>query len=661
MKRRLLCLILLTFIALAGMQCSAHGENQLRSPEEIERVFASCRERRSGRISFTCSRSLFEEVRAEGFHMLFRLCCQAGMTLPSFRYSTDGRIELEDVTWDPEIHFAEVTFLSDAAAVCQRFLDDGCTYFTLLGPETLITSLFDDGELLPVLNRLGVETCQMQGNAASGCIRVEKIGMFPAWANVENVEDAAEAIRSFREDGVQRFALVFDEAVFSGLSQSDLRRMEFLGGIAGARFGMDLSAGMMTYEQISWSDLPGVFCGSDEDVVQAIQRMGVQGIRDFQLMLSPELYESVTEKSFRHLFELEGQAGMKNARFSSGEDTCLLQFEAAEIVADAVMLTTVPEVRDALIYCSDHGEKECTLFLSGDLYDLLMDNRENAGLQELTTHAGIMNYTVQASRFSGVVTLRDLVFTPGTVILRARAEGAEESLSPGLQETLRRALGIVLFCREDSDLETARALHDWLCRNVTYGVNEDTDEDDSCIGAILNGAANCDGYADAFFLLGRLAGLEVLCQQGTDVRSDEGTSDHMWNWLQLDGTWRLVDVTWDDRGDDREPGYVFFNLGADRAHRSHRWQEGLSPDLLPETDVFQRPTAEFCISDPADLQDAVRDALDAGCTTFDLYATDPDSLSGEAIREALANLLLRSWSSYWLDPPGVLSILLNGS
>lgn len=92
-------------------------------------------------------------------------------------------------------------------------------------------------------------------------------------------------------------------------------------------------------------------------------------------------------------------------------------------------------------------------------------------------------------------------------------------------------------------------LHDWLCENVEYdspyeyvypedyvGLNELT-----CVGALLSGRANCQGYTDAFYLLGTMAGLDVCVMFGYA----EG-GGHCWNGVRLDEKLYMVDVTFND-------------------------------------------------------------------------------------------------------------------
>ena len=106
-------------------------------------------------------------------------------------------------------------------------------------------------------------------------------------------------------------------------------------------------------------------------------------------------------------------------------------------------------------------------------------------------------------------------------------------------------------------------LHDWICDNVVYhspstyvnvedyvGLRELT-----CVGAFLDGDVNCQGYTDAFYVLGTMAGMEIYKVFGA---SEEG---HCWNAIWLNDWLYTVDVTYADTalGDDGEQLYVWFN------------------------------------------------------------------------------------------------------
>ncbi len=97
----------------------------------------------------------------------------------------------------------------------------------------------------------------------------------------------------------------------------------------------------------------------------------------------------------------------------------------------------------------------------------------------------------------------------------------------------------------------------------------------SCVTAFTLGRANCQGYADAFFLAASLAGYEVRYQNGWN-RSGES---HTWNRVLIDGTWLDVDLTWMDR--ESGIGEQYFLTDPSDPGTGHIAEESRWP-LLPD-------------------------------------------------------------------------------
>lgn len=161
-------------------------------------------------------------------------------------------------------------------------------------------------------------------------------------------------------------------------------------------------------------------------------------------------------------------------------------------------------------------------------------------------------------------------YYPGQRIVWAWESGDFSGLTQREMETYEKAMSLVEQAAEvcEDPMETELWLHDWICENVEYdspyeyvypedyiGLEELT-----CIGAILDGKANCQGYTDAFYLLGRLAGLEVHKVFGT---ADEG--GHCWNAVRLDGWLYTVDVTFNDTycPEPEQKTYIWYNNALD--------------------------------------------------------------------------------------------------
>lgn len=100
----------------------------------------------------------------------------------------------------------------------------------------------------------------------------------------------------------------------------------------------------------------------------------------------------------------------------------------------------------------------------------------------------------------------------------------------------------------------------------------------SAYGAIVDGKAVCEGYAEAYqYLLQRL-GIQSFIVTGT---SKEGES-HEWNLLKLDGKYYYADVTWDDVGTIDNLYHSYFSITTERLLEGHIISDpyGILPDCL---------------------------------------------------------------------------------
>lgn len=137
-------------------------------------------------------------------------------------------------------------------------------------------------------------------------------------------------------------------------------------------------------------------------------------------------------------------------------------------------------------------------------------------------------------------------------------------------------------CIEDSmsDYEKEVALHDYLVRNCKYSqdVSQPAGSDIyRAYGALVNGDAVCNGYAEALQLLFACAGIESQFVIGTA----DGV-DHAWNLVQLDGVWYHLDATWNDPIPDQKNVAIhsFFNVTDEIMSQSHTWEKGNYPEAF---------------------------------------------------------------------------------
>lgn len=103
-----------------------------------------------------------------------------------------------------------------------------------------------------------------------------------------------------------------------------------------------------------------------------------------------------------------------------------------------------------------------------------------------------------------------------------------------------------------SDFERVKAIHDYLVMQVDYDYqNYKTGKipqmSHTAKGAFSNRYAVCDGYAHAFLILCRKAGIscEFVVGSALSIEGDKNVP-HAWNQVNIEGQWYHVDVTWDD-------------------------------------------------------------------------------------------------------------------
>lgn len=149
-------------------------------------------------------------------------------------------------------------------------------------------------------------------------------------------------------------------------------------------------------------------------------------------------------------------------------------------------------------------------------------------------------------------------------------------------QSCRDLLGEIIT-EEMSDYEKELAVHDWMIAWAEYDQAalsslpgaQPTPDSDNPYGFFTGRAAICTGYTSTFQLLMDLLDIECLTVEGTAYN---GTEDHAWNMVRLDGDWYCVDVTWDDPVSSTPvspaAAHMYFNVTSDFMRQfGHQWDE----------------------------------------------------------------------------------------
>lgn len=297
---------------------------------------------------------------------------------------------------------------------------------------------------------------------------------------------------------------------------------------------------------------------------------------------------------------------------------------------------------------------------SSDL-DWLFGEWEN--VRTILYNCGLQTWSLTRNMTRRTLEVKKIRYRTGFRLAQAWHMGARKYVETDVEHAvLSNAEAIVKATKSScsTELELERYMHDWLCRNVSYqdGGTDECTIYDTAEGALYYGKAECDGYADAFYLLCSLAGLQVGYQHGG---TDNSTTGHLWNIIYMGEHWVHVDVTWDDLDDASNPDfaakYLYFNTGGQMLD-DHFWNSSLSvQQLYPYTDwdVFFYSCAQSGQYNFgayfADMQDAAKYVIQqnkAGCASahvmIDGYYAD-----GVQFNDVLASAGLYGTWVTWTD------------
>ncbi|MBR1865451.1 MAG: hypothetical protein IJ801_02980 [Lachnospiraceae bacterium] len=129
-----------------------------------------------------------------------------------------------------------------------------------------------------------------------------------------------------------------------------------------------------------------------------------------------------------------------------------------------------------------------------------------------------------------------------------------------------------------TDYEKELTLHDYLVTHCTYSENVIQSPDSDiyrAYGALVNGDAVCNGYAEALKLLLDCAGVPSEFVTGT-----AGGVEHAWNLVKLGDEWYHMDATWDDPLPDggEQVVHPYFNVSDEVIGQSHVWKREEYPE-----------------------------------------------------------------------------------
>lgn len=234
--------------------------------------------------------------------------------------------------------------------------------------------------------------------------------------------------------------------------------------------------------------------------------------------------------------------------------------------------------------------------------------------------------------------LYEITNYPGERVAYAYLQGDTSFLNDEEIQLYNEAVKIVDAAKNNSPtpLRMELYIHDEITSRTTY-YNEEPQPDfarfKTAIGAFIDGKTNCQGYADAFYMLGTMCGFNVdkVSGYGNDV-------EHIWNTITFGDQSYFIDVTFDDASfninGEAYNGYIYFNAPTDVIQADHRW----FPDCVP-SNLQQYPDGRYFFY--------TREYETTNGRYFGTHANSAE----EAIQHIAYNIARRGWKFSYVVAP----------
>ena len=666
-------IIIVFFVILVFFSPIPIGRTEAAAFASEEEIISFLKAEQPEETKLTCTPELYKRLSENGFYGLYRLMAKAGTDYTGaavYYYEADHTIEIKSLSYTG-IPAVEVRSAEDVQNAFRRFLSEG-RGLILLCTDELLTELVDEHLADYYAAGIGIEDIHASYRSGIGIMEISQCEPFSApWAYVEDYAQFAAAIDKFAEQDITDFFIVLERELFDKVrDETEMLIMTASSKLTGYGAVIYSDKRTCSFYGAEFTDAPREICRSTDDVQETIRRMGAVGISEFELIFPyPDVFEALAADDFALFHEIQAKAGMISCSMSYSYSNDRIIISEAEIVSDVTAMSTLQEAAAYTERLAAEGSRDIHLFCTADLFSALTDGLSNkfmtaAGvgmprIYDLISHTGISDYEISTSEATRLINIHVNRFFAGTEIMLAVRSGDSSGLTEREMSALQAAREIAREAMTETDpVRKALFIHDWICAHVVYTTDDETDEDDNAVGAILNGEANCDGYSDAFYLIGSLAGLNIRYQHGDSL--DKSAADqfysgtHIWNLLEIDGSWRMVDVTWDD--EERGKTHVWFNVGSDIAGRIHVWNRDMTLPIFPVTVRSVDFENEFYVRGETDPEQLIRTARERNLSDFYILFEDPaPAFSHEDVLDALKKQVSNNIIHYsWNEKAGLL-------
>ena len=407
--------------------------------------------------------------------------------------------------------------------------------------------------------------------------------------SVSTEEKLETAFKYVKKHGVTEFTVTMDAALYKKMTKDGeyalQRELMLCGAWTPGKYTLDDEARKVSFS-VRWSSDPVYQVTSKAELDSAIGKIVKKNATRFVLVMSKTLYGSMSGDRFALFKQLLGRHCIRGAEYTAYDDLHVLKVTLCSIMRNAKYVTTMDEAVSYIRSMADKEAESMYLFCSATLYKKLCEEITWDGVartrhQSLLKVNGGFDFNNSHDDVYRCIAYTYIDYYPGFRIVNAVEKGNEKQLSDTDKATLEAARKLVKnlntskYRTGTADSKKAAAIVEALARLTAYrSVPLIFNRNDDCAyGPLLDGEADCDGYADAFYLCASLAGLSVRYANGPE---------HMWNMVKTQGKWYFVDATWCDAGEQAD--FRYFMLGKDRASQTYVYFTDLMPALAAKTD-----------------------------------------------------------------------------
>lgn len=197
------------------------------------------------------------------------------------------------------------------------------------------------------------------------------------------------------------------------------------------------------------------------------------------------------------------------------------------------------------------------------------------------------------------------------VAYRNVADAAEmsEELGDKIEKAVEGSAGVA------DSYSKARYINDYIVTHCKYTTGESEAFASTAYGCLVEGWANCEGYAKAFDMIAAEMGLESILVTGVTNNGE----NHAWNQVKIGTDWYNIDVTWADDDTLGEVRRIYFLCNDEDFYVTHTPDETLFTPFECSSDEWNYYVRNgFYAGSLEEAEKIVRRELELGSRRIDI-------------------------------------------